>query len=115
MSVQTHLKALEQERSDIDSKQADAKKALAAAEQAGDGAEVVLLRKQVLQLDEQKCILLEQNNVLLKRLIALGQLCLLPSPLAQLCLYMRLLVGTGTVSAVHTLIVCIAETSRMDW
>ncbi len=23
--------------------------------------------------------------------------------------------GTGTVNAVHTLIVCIIETSRMDW
>ncbi len=35
-------KALEQEISDINARQADAVKALAAAEQAGDGAEVVL-------------------------------------------------------------------------
>ncbi len=77
------LKALKQEVSDIDAKQADALKALAAAEQAGDGAQVVLQRKRVLQLDEQKCTLLEQNDVLLKRPIASGQLCWLLSPLAQ--------------------------------
>lgn len=85
------LKALNQKQSDIEARQADAKKALAAAEQAGDKAEVAIQRKRVLQLGEQDCILLEQNNVHLETLLGLGQLCLLPSPLAQLCLYVRLL------------------------
>jgi replication-associated recombination protein RarA len=91
MSVQSQLKALQQEISGITARQADAKKALAAAEQAGDGAEVVLQRKRVLQLGEQKRILREQQNVLLEILLAPGQLCLLPSPLAQLCPYVILL------------------------
>jgi hypothetical protein len=45
MSVQMQLKALEQEISDIHAKHADALTALAAAEQAGDAAEIDLQRK----------------------------------------------------------------------
>lgn len=85
------MKALQQEIIDIAERLSDAKQALATAEQSGNGAEVVLQRKQVLQLGKQKCILLEQDNVLLKRFLGLGQLSLLPSPVAQLCLYVRLL------------------------
>ena len=44
MSVQMQLKALEQEISDIHAKHADVLKALAAAEQAGDAAEIDLQR-----------------------------------------------------------------------
>ncbi|KAA6417267.1 MAG: hypothetical protein FRX49_12756 [Trebouxia sp. A1-2] len=71
MSDQIQMKALQQEIIDIAERLSDAKQALATAEQSGNGAEVVLQRKQVLQLGKQKCILLEQDNVLLKRFLGL--------------------------------------------
>ena len=76
----------------------DALKALAAAEQAGDAAEIDLQRKRALELGDQKLTLLKQETVLLRRVLALGQLCChhhLP-----VCETPRL--GTGTVNAVHT-------------
>ncbi len=98
MSVQMQLKALEQKISDIHAKHADALKALAAAEQAGDAADIDLQRKRALELGDQELTLLEQETVLLTRVFALGQLCChhhLP-----VCETPRL--GTGTFNAVHT-------------
>lgn len=95
---QMQLKALEQEISDIHAKHPDALTALAAAEQAGDAAEIDLQRKRALELGDQNLTLLKQETVLQRRVLALGQLCChhhLP-----VCETPRL--GTGTVNAVHT-------------
>ncbi|DBB07362.1 TPA: hypothetical protein ACH3X3_008850 [Trebouxia sp. C0006] len=65
------LKALEQEISDIHAKHPDALTALAAAEQAGDAAEIDLQRKRALELGDQNLTLLKQETVLLRRVLAL--------------------------------------------
>ena len=92
MTSHNQLQAVQQEIGSVIEKTVDAEKALAAAEQAGDGAKVDFLRKRLEQLDKEKNSLHEKENILLQGQ-ASGQHCLPCHHLPGLPSYNRLLVS----------------------
>ncbi len=66
MTSHNQLQAVQQEIGSVIEKTVDAEKALAAAEQAGDGAEVDFLRERLEQLDKKENNLREEKNILLR-------------------------------------------------